>query len=251
MTEALGDLSCDAFLGGRVHLWQPRKGYRAGLDPVLLAAAVPAKPGQSVLDLGCGAGAAALCLGARVPGLTLTGVEVQQDYASLARRNGLDVVQADLTHLPPDLRQVRYDHVIANPPYFDPARRTPAKNAGREVARAEDTRLSDWITVAARRLAPRGYLHVVQHVSRLPDLLAACQERLGSVEVLPLCARMGRAPHLVILRARKEGRAEFVLHASLALHAGDRHVSDRDDYAPEISAILRDAAPLKWPGTSR
>jgi hypothetical protein len=77
----------DAFLGGRVQLLQPRKGYRAGLDPVLLAASVPAQAGDTVLELGCGVGAALFCLAARVPGLTLTGVELQADYADLARQN--------------------------------------------------------------------------------------------------------------------------------------------------------------------
>jgi tRNA1Val (adenine37-N6)-methyltransferase len=42
----------DAFLGGRITLEQPTKGYRAGVDPVLLAASVPARAGQSVLELG-------------------------------------------------------------------------------------------------------------------------------------------------------------------------------------------------------
>ncbi|MCO4829001.1 MAG: methyltransferase, partial [Lentibacter algarum] len=60
------DLTHDAFLGGRLKLWQPKQGYRAGVDPVLLAASIAAKAGESVLDLGCGAGAAALCLGRRV-----------------------------------------------------------------------------------------------------------------------------------------------------------------------------------------
>jgi len=120
------DLTCDAFLGGKLHLWQPRRGrgYRAGVDPVLLAASIEATAGQSVLELGCGVGAAVLCLGARVPGLTLTGCELQPAYAELARRNGgaaLEVVEADLTDMPLHLRQRQFDHVLANPPYFDRA----------------------------------------------------------------------------------------------------------------------------------
>ena len=73
----------DAFLGGRVVLRQPRDGYRAATDPVFLAAACPAKSGDHVLELGCGVGAAALCLAARVAGLQILGVERQADLPHL------------------------------------------------------------------------------------------------------------------------------------------------------------------------
>jgi tRNA1(Val) A37 N6-methylase TrmN6 len=248
------DLSCDGFLGGRVRLWQPRRGYRAGIDPVLLAAAVPARPGQSVLDLGCGAGAAALCLAARVPGLRLTGIEIQPAYAELARRNvalnGADmaVICADLTDLPAPVRQERFDHVLANPPYFAAGAHSAARDGGRARALGEVTPLAGWIAIAARRLAPGGHLHMIQRTRRLPEMLAACEARLGSLEVLPLAARAGRGPELAILRARKGGRAGFVLHAPTVLHAGSNHARDGDDYLPEISAVLRVSAALAWPG---
>lgn len=244
------DLSCNDFLGGRVRLLQPVSGYRAGIDPVLLAASVPAQAGQSVLELGCGAGAAILCLNARVPGLRLDGVELQSDYADLARRNGtenkadLAVTEADLTALPTDLRQQQFDHVIANPPYYRPGTHSPASDEGRSVALGEQTPLSDWIDVAARRLAPRGYLHMIQKANRLPDMLGACAGRLGSVEVLPISARMAREAELVILRARKGGRAAFRLHAPLILHRGDQHKKDGDSYTAEVSDILRNGAAI-------
>ena len=82
-----GELSTDAFLGGRLSIMQPIRGYRAAADPVLLAAAVPARAGDAVLELGCGAGVASLCLGQRVPGLIQFGLELQPAYAALARRN--------------------------------------------------------------------------------------------------------------------------------------------------------------------
>lgn len=251
------DLTCNGFLGGLVQVWQPVAGYRAGVDPVLLAASVPASPGQSVLELGCGAGAAILCLAARVKGLHLTGVELQPAYADLARRNAdqngvpVEVAQADLTALPTDLRQRQFDHVIANPPYYRPGAHSPAADTGRSIALGEQTPLADWIAVAAKRLAPRGYLHMIQKADRLPDMLSACGNGLGSVEVLPLSARTGRAAELVILRARKGGRASFRLHAPLILHAGDRHHKDGDSYTEEISAVLRDGAALPGFNTDR
>jgi tRNA1(Val) A37 N6-methylase TrmN6 len=255
VTEAL---TRDAFLGGRLFLWQPRMGYRAGVDPVLLAAAVTARAGQTVLDLGCGAGAAMLCLHARVPGLRLTGLERQADYADLARRNAAEagadaeIITADLAALPTDLRQRQFDHVIANPPYFNRDAGHVAQDHGRQAGRAEDTPLALWIDTAARRLRARGYLHVIQRADRAPDLLAACiTSGLGSLELLPLSARTGRAAHLILVRARKDGRAPFRLHAPFVLHAGAEHLSDAEDYRPEVSAILREAAPLPWPGTAK
>lgn len=247
------ELTRDAFVGGRLQLLQPRTGYRAGIDPVLLAAAVPAVSGQSVLDLGCGAGAAGLCLAARVPGLALTGIELQPDYADLARRNAAEndvaseVICADLTALPEAVRGSSYNHVIANPPYYRDGAHSPARDMGRRAALGEETPLRDWIEVAARRLAPKGYLHVIQRSDRLVDLLAACSGRLGSLEVLPLAARQARAPDLVILRARKSGRAAFILHAPVILHKGAAHDKDGESYTPEIANVLRGGAALNWP----
>jgi tRNA1(Val) A37 N6-methylase TrmN6 len=249
------DLTCNDFLGGRVRLLQPLKGYRAGVDPVLLAASVGAEPGDSVLELGCGAGQALLCLGARLDGLSLTGVEVQGAYADLARRNAalngqvVEVLEADLAALPPALRQRQFSRVIANPPYYRAGAHSQAHDAGRRVALGEETPLQAWISVAAKRLSPRGSLHMIQRADRLPDMLMACEGRLGSIEVLPLAPRQGRAAELVILRARKGGRAAFRLHAPLVLHEGLRHEQDGESYTCEISAVLRQAAPLPWPSS--
>lgn len=248
------DLTRDAFLGGRVQIRQPRVGYRAGVDPVLLAACVPARTGQAVLELGCGAGPALLCLNARVPELNLTGVELQPDYADLARRNLSEngatgeIVCADLSDLPPELRQQQFDHVIANPPYYRAGTHSSARDFGRATGLGEQTPLEHWVECAAKRLAPKGYLHVIQRSDRMPDLLAGCQGRLGSIEILPLAARPGRAPELVVLRARKNGRAPFRLHASLIMHCGESHDRDAESYVPEIAAVLREGMAIVWPG---
>lgn len=247
MTE---DLTRNAFLGGRLQIWQPAKGYRAGVDPVLLAAATQAQSGQSVLELGCGTGVASLCLAARVPGAQITGVEMQADYAALARRNAaensadLTVVEADLRALPADLRQLRFDHVIMNPPYFDRSSGTAATDAGRDVALGGDTPLADWLDVGARRLAPRGYLTLILRMERLPEVLAALAGRLGSVRLCPIMGRAGKAPELFLLQARQDGRAPFQMMAPLIVHDGARHNGDRESYTAQMTAVLRDGAEL-------
>lgn len=238
------DLTCDAFLGGQLYLWQPRAGYRAGVDPVLLAASVHACAGEAVLDLGCGVGAAALCLGARVPGLDLMGVERQGAYVALATRNGLTTIEADLTNMPQTVRVRSFDHVLANPPFFDRAAGRQARDAGREAARGQSTPLVAWVDAGARRLRHKGHLHMIHRAERLPDLLAAATGRLGSPEIWPICPRIGKVAELIIFRARKDGRAEFRLHPPIILHKGTHHDTDADSYTPEIQSVLRDGAPL-------
>ena len=241
-------LSDDKFLCGRLRLLQPVQGYRAATDPVLLAAACPAEPGQSVLDLGCGAGAAALCLGARVPGLTLAGLELQPAYADLARRNAerngipVEVHEGDLARIPKPLRR-DFDHVIANPPYY-PAGGSPSPLAIRARAMQVETPLADWVAAATRRLRPGGWLTLICGADGLPEVLAALAPKLGSAAVLPLAAREGRPALRVILRARKGGRAPFRLLAPLVIHQGPAHDGDRESYTPQANAVLRDGADL-------
>lgn len=242
----------DAFLGGRVSLLQPRDGYRAATDPVFLAAACPARPGETVLELGCGVGTAALCLAARVPDLTITGVERQAAYADLARRNaeaagvGMTVVTADLADLPPDLRQVSFDHVLANPPFFAAGDGTGARDAGREAANRAETPLSDWIGAARARLKPQGWLTLIHTAERLPECLALLLEGFGAVTVLPIQPRPGRAANRVLIRARKGAKTPFRLLAPLLVHEGARHHGDHSDYSDLANQVLRGGAAITF-----
>lgn len=246
------ELTLDGFLGGALRIWQPRTGYRAATDPVLLAAAVPARTGETVLELGCGAGVASLCLGARVSGLQLTGVELQHSYAALAGRNAeangiaMRVVEADLTRLPPTLTQESFNHVIANPPYLSAGHGTSAKDAGREVAFREETPLSAWLEIGIRRLKPKGYLSVIHLAEKLPELLMGLDARVGSIEVKPLVSRAGGVAGRVIVRARKGARGKFRLHAPLVMHEGAYHEGDRESYTSQVKGILREGLPLSF-----
>jgi tRNA1Val (adenine37-N6)-methyltransferase len=243
------ELSDDKFLCGRLRLLQPLKGYRAATDPVLLAAACPAEPGQSVLDLGCGAGAAVLCLGHRLPGLTLAGLELQPAYADLARRNAdrngipVEVHEGDLARIPRALRR-DFDHVIANPPYY-PAGGSPSPIAARARAMQVDTPLSAWVQAATRRLRPGGWLTLICGADGLPEVLGALAPKLGSAAVLPLAPREGKPALRIILQARKGGRAAFRLLAPLVIHQGPAHDGDRESYTPAANAVLRDGADLQ------
>lgn len=249
MASTLGsDTTHDAFLGGRLMLEQPSKGYRAGVDPVLLAAAVPARGGDSVLELGCGTGAALLCLGTRVAGLDLYGVEMQFAYAELCRANAAanaipaTIWTADLRAPPAALRALSFDHVIANPPFYDRATGSQSGQPDRDIAFGGDTPMADWIEAATRRLKPKGRFTLIQKADRLRDVLASMDSRLGSIVIHPIAARTGRDADRVLIMARKGGGAALRLCAPVVLHAGASHLRDSQDYAPAIRAVLRDGA---------
>ncbi|MGZ9812090.1 tRNA1(Val) (adenine(37)-N6)-methyltransferase [Pseudoroseicyclus sp. H15] len=242
----------DAFLGGRLNLHQPARGYRAGTDPVLLAAAVPASAGDSVLELGCGVGTALYCLGARVPGLRLVGLELQAEYAALARRNAAEngmvaeIHEGDVTALPAALKAGRFAHVIANPPFFAPGAGKVAADSGRAAGRREAAPLEAWVTAGSRRLAPGGQFTLILRTERLAEALAAAHGHLGTPVVLPLTSREGRAAERVILRLKKGGRAGLTLLPPLILHQGAAHERDSDSFTDLVSRVLRDAAPLPF-----
>ena len=244
----MSELTCDGFLGGRLQVTQPKAGFRSGADAVMLAAACPAVSGQAVLELGCGAGVASLCLGWRVPGLRLAGLESQPDYADLARRNAaangiaMQVQTGDVVRPPAELRAMAFDHVIANPPYFLGG--TPAPDGGRAIARREETPLIAWIDTGLRRLQPGGVMTLIQRADRLDAILAGLAGRAGAIAIMPLAARMGREAGRVIVQARKGARGPLRLLAPFVMHSEPAHADDRQDLTDAASDVLRNGSPL-------
>ena len=225
-------------LDGRVRYAQPRQGFRSGIEPVLLAASVPAKSGEHVLEGGSGAGAALLCLAARVPGLQGVGIEQDATLVTLATRNatandwsGLRFVAADMAS-PPDLGV--FDHACANPPYHM-AQGTPSPDVSRRAAkRASADLLAVWAATLARHLRPRGTLTFILPAALLP---AGTEAFAGAgcrpTAMLPLWPRAERAAKLLLLRGVKGTRAPFRVLPGLVLHTAD------GGFTPEADAILR------------
>lgn len=243
------ELTRNAFLGGAFHLMQPRRGFRAGTDSVMLAAFVPASPGQSALELGCGAGAALICLCSRVPGLRAAALEVLPEYAALARRNseacGLaaEVFVGCVSNPPKDLNRTSFDHVLLNPPYRAAGAVREIPDGGRDAALREGVPLCTWVDCAIRRLKPGGTVTMIIPPSRLPEALGAAGERAGSMEVKPLCPRAGVEANRLLIRAAKGGKGALRLLPPLALHEG-RSGEGGSDYTAEAQNVLRSGTAL-------
>lgn len=248
----------DALLGGRVRFLQPRDGYRVAIDPVLLAAAAPVAPGMRVLDLGCGAGAIALCLLARCPDLSVTGLEGEPAMAELARRNAALNGVADRfrpllgrVETPPEDLGEGYDLVATNPPYLGAARADAPPSALKAAAHVEGgADLAVWIAAAHRALRAKGRLAMIHRADRLGEILAALSPGFGDILVHPLWPKPGRAAKRVVVLARKGVASPLTLSAGTVLHdeAGRYTVAAAAALAGAPLAVLGKIATAKEEG---
>jgi tRNA1(Val) A37 N6-methylase TrmN6 len=253
-----GATSTDDFLGGRISVAQPRKGHRAGSDAVFLAASVPARAGERVLDIGAGSGVAGLCLLARVQGVDVTAVEIDESLAALAAHNAAengfaarfrsiaaDVTSPGKTLAASALKREGYQHLMANPPFYAERSVRAAPNSARATAHVmRDGGLAAWVRFFATMAAPNGLLTMIHRPDCLGQLLALLEGRFGSVAVFPLFSKSGEAATRIIVQAKKGSRAGLNLLPGLVLH-------DRDGgYTEAAEAVLRGGAALSLRGSS-
>ncbi len=245
----------DAFLGGRLLLRQPARGHRAGTDAALLSAALPGTFAGACADLGAGIGAAGLALAVRAPAARVTLVESEAAIAALARANveanGLagrvDVLEADVTlagraRVAAGLADRAYDAVITNPPFLEAGAARLSPSAYRVKAHVGDKDLlARWIRTAAAILVPGGVLVVIHRADALPRLLAECDGRFGSVEVLPVLPRRDQPATRILMRAIRGSRTPFRLLPPLVLHEGA-------GFTPEAAGLHNGEASLPWSG---
>jgi tRNA1Val (adenine37-N6)-methyltransferase len=239
-----GTLTDGTLLGGAIRYAQPETGYRTGIEPVFLAAAVPARAGERVLEAGTGAGAGLLCLAHRVGGLTGLGVEIEPAMARIAAANVTANGLADVTILVGDIRALPagagvFDHAMANPPWHDEAGTLPAGALKRRAKMATAGLAAAWIAAMGRALRHRGTLTLILPPRAVPESLAALATAgCGSALLFPLWPKpglwpkSGRAARMVLVQAIKGGRADFRLLPGLGLH-------DDGGYTPAAEAILR------------
>jgi tRNA1(Val) A37 N6-methylase TrmN6 len=233
--ENFFDTTRDAFLDGRIYVRQPAKGFRSGLDAVFLAAACPAATGSTVLEAGCGAGAASLCLLARVDAIKIVGVEMDRELANLAQENAgtngfvgrLDIIAADVTDPwskleVAGLRREAYDHAIANPPFYIQGQARLSKDSRNARSRSmEEEGLNHWLRFLAAAVKPAGTATVIHTAEALPQLLAAFEGRFGGLRIIPLHPKPAAPAIRVIISGIKGSRAPLTLASGIMLHEED------------------------------
>lgn len=250
------ELSDDAFLGGRLQLLQPRHGYRAGIDAVLLAAAVEATDvaTANLLDLGAGVGTVGLCAARRISTLRVTLMEREPELCAIAveniQRNGLEARVRCVTGAvgtpsgqlaAASLVDESFTHVVANPPFMAPGTGTKSKTRLKAASHGlqDGQSFDDWARFAARMLCPEGYVILIHKADALFEVLSSLEGRFGATTVLPLHPRADEPANRIIVNAIKGRRTRLTLMPGLTLHG------DGNSFTPLLDSILRHAAPLR------
>lgn len=237
----------DHLLGGQIVLRQPRRGYRAGIDPILLSSSLALKPGAKAVEMGCGAGAALLSAARLYPRCKLTGLENDPEAVHLAQTsivlNDMEdrvwVKEADILGFK---TSTPYDAVFFNPPFFDDpsAMRIPAEE--KQAAWMTKAPLADWITAGLNAIKPKGHLTLIHRADRLEEALTALSASgAGSLIIKPVQPRMDKPAKRVLIRATKQGKAPLLLLSPLILHddSGEKYTAQADD-------ILQGKAHIDW-----
>lgn len=250
------ELSDDAFLGGRLMLLQPRHGYRAGIDAVLLAAAIEVTDvaTANLLDLGAGVGTVGLCAARRIGTLRVTLMEREPELCAIAaeniERNGLEArvrcVRAAVGTPSSQLAAAglvdeSFTHVVTNPPFMAPGTGTNSQSRLKAASHGlqDGQSLDDWARFAARMLRPEGSLILIHKADALFEVLSSLERRFGATTVLPLHPRPGEPANRVIIKAIKGRRSRLTLMPGLTLHG------DGNSFTPHLESVLRHAAPLE------
>lgn len=253
-TQTATDVTDDRLLGGRVRLLQPAKGYRAGMDAALLAAAVDARPGERVLEAGCGAGAVLFQAAARSPEARFVGVERDHDALALAERNvAMNEAEGRVSVRAGDVGrgfagqgflepgEPPFDVAVANPPFFDDPDALRAPHPSKTAAWIADAGLDAWTRFLLKAVREGGRVVMIHRAERLADLLALLGTTAGSFQVRPIHPFTDAPAKRVLVRAVKTGKAPLQLLPPLILHkrGGEQHTAEAD-------AIYRGDAGLGW-----
>ena len=219
------DVSEDKFLGGKIVIKQLKYGYRAGNDPVLLAASLSLKPSQTVLDLGCGVGTAFLCALARERSIKATGIELQKELSDLAiknsARNGfiVDIINCSIHKLSHNIGQQKFDHVILNPPFFFSNSGTLSKNQQKTLSKfVKENELKSWLSVAMKRLKPKGEISLISRTDTLGLVLGVLEEKVGSIKILPISSFENEPSSRFIVNGKLGAKGSISLFFPLIMH---------------------------------
>ncbi len=225
------------FFDGNIIITQPDKGYRAGTDAILLASAIKAKPDEHILELGCGTGIVMLLAAWHNKNTYFTGLEKSAEMLELARQNSqnnanIDIIAGSIRQIPKDWH-LKFDQVIANPPYFDDRRAVRMSKAKEpSFVNKKGLTLDDWIEAMLLALKPRGTGVIIYRADGLEKIMHLLYGKAGMIRVLPIHSYADQPAKRVLVKFRKGVKSESAILPGLVMHergSEQRYTKTADD----------------------
>lgn len=240
------DETADVILNGHLTVFQKAKGYRFSIDALLLSHFVRLKKRKRVVDIGTGSGIIALILAYRFPDAHITGVEVQEELADMAKRNTVVNHLADRIEIKHgDIREVRtmyspdsFDVAVFNPPYrkLNSGRINPHRERG--IARHEiKGSLKGFMEAARILIKDGGTVYAIYPAKRGTELLF--QMRRATIEpkrIRMVHSRISSDAEFILVEGVKRGGEELTIMAPLFIY------EENERYSQEMTEIFNEIA---------
>lgn len=228
-----------------------RNGYRIiqspekfcfGMDAVLLSGFAQVKPGGTALDLGTGTGIIPILLEAKTSAEHLTGLEIQEESADMARRsvelNGLsgkiDIVTGDIREADQIFKSASFDVITSNPPYMIDAHGLQNPQEPKAIARHEVCcTLEDVVRTAAKLLKPGGHFFMVHRPFRLAEIITVMTAyKLEPKRLRLVYPFVDKEPNMLLIEGVRGGRPRMTVEKPLIIFEkpGEYTAEIRDKY---------------------
>ncbi len=221
------ELTEDTILNGKISILQPKTGYRVAIDPIILANFIDIKPEESILDVGCGVGTISLILKKKNITSEINAIDVDSDICEICKQNSLknnlniNVINSNIedAHLQSPLKGKLFDHVVTNPPFFNP--KSSRMGYNKRLANFETIELNDWISHCLKFLKNKGSFSIIHSGHRLEEVLYALKNKAAAIEIIPIFPKENSDAIRVILKCIKGSKKFTKISPPIILHESD------------------------------
>lgn len=242
MTERIDDLQINGY-----KLIQNPDLFCFGIDAVLLSSFAKAKENDRVLDLGTGNGVIPILLAAKTKADHITGLEIQHESASLAKRSvelnsltsRVTIVEGDIKESSKIFGASSFNVVTTNPPYMNQNHGLINDYSPKAIARHELLcTLEDIISQASKLLVPSGNLFMIHRPHRLEDIMVLLRQyHIEPKRLRFVHPYIDKEPTMVLIEANRGGKPNLIVEKPLIIY------KDVNVYTEEIQQIYGNEGP--------